>query len=98
MLVLIEKEKVGVGGGGDFQDSVWISLQRERSEGVSFVCCLLGYSAITPEVYPQDLGRAQKLCGSRGGYPGLPPSSSNKPCGFCGRKATWNRTQYLVRM
>ena len=29
--------------------------------------------------------RAQELCGSRGGHPGLP--APNSPCGFCGREA-----------
>ena len=32
--------------------------------------------------------RAQKLCESRGGRPGLPVT--NSPCGLCGRKATLN--------
>ena len=34
------------------------------------------------------LCRAQQLCESRGGRPGLPVP--NKPDGFCGRKATLN--------
>ena len=38
-------------------------------------------------------GRAQELCESRGGPPGLPVPSS--PYGFCGRKATLNGTQEL---
>ena len=33
--------------------------------------------------------RAQELCESRGGRPGL--LVTNKPRGFCGRKATLNR-------
>ena len=32
--------------------------------------------------------RAQELCESRGGRPGLPVPTS--PCGLCGRKATLN--------
>ena len=32
--------------------------------------------------------RAQKLCESRGGRPGLPVPDS--PCGLCGRKAALN--------
>ena len=41
--------------------------------------------------------RAQELCGSRGGRPGLPVP--NKPDGFCGRKATLkqdNETKQLT--
>ena len=33
--------------------------------------------------------RAQELCESRGGRPGLPVP--DKPYGFCGRKATWKK-------
>ena len=33
--------------------------------------------------------RAQELCESRGGRPGLPVP--NKPDGFCGRKAPWKK-------
>ena len=33
--------------------------------------------------------RAQELCESRGGRPGLP--IPNKPHGFCGRKTTLNQ-------
>ena len=36
-------------------------------------------------------GRAQKLCESRGGRPGLPVP--DKPDGFCGRKATLKQLQ-----
>ena len=32
--------------------------------------------------------RAQELCESRGGRPGLPVRNNYKPYGFCGRKAT----------
>ena len=35
-------------------------------------------------------GRAQELCESRGGRPGLPVL--DKPHGFCGRKATLNQS------
>ena len=35
-------------------------------------------------------GRAQELCWSRGGRPGLPVP--NSPYGLCGRKATLNYT------
>ena len=34
--------------------------------------------------------RAEELCESRGGHPGLPVP--NKPDGFCGRKATLKQT------
>ena len=36
-----------------------------------------------------SLSRAQELCGSRRGRPGLPVP--NKPDGFCGRKVTLNK-------
>ena len=41
--------------------------------------------------------RAQELCESRGGRPGLP--LANKSDGFCGRKATLKRntSQSLIR-
>ena len=39
------------------------------------------------------LNKAQELCESRGGRPGLPVP--NSPYGFCGRKATLNKVQEL---
>ena len=41
------------------------------------------------------LVRAQELCESRGGRPGL--AVSNSPCGLCGRKATlnWNSPELV---
>ena len=45
-------------------------------------------------VHPRD--RAQELCESRGGRPGLPVP--NSPYGLCGRKATLkNRAQELCK-
>ena len=35
--------------------------------------------------------RAQELCESRGGRPGLPVLNSNSPYGLCGRNATLNQ-------
>ena len=40
------------------------------------------------------LFRAQELCESRGGRPGLPVP--NGPYGLCGRKATWNLSDAIV--
>ena len=44
----------------------------------------------------KDIGviRAQELCESRGGRPGLLVPSS--PCGLCGRKATLNLNNNLI--
>ena len=40
--------------------------------------------------------RAQELCGSRGGRPGLPVPVPNKPDGFCEHKATLKRNENQV--
>ena len=47
--------------------------------------CVLGYKS---DWSLRRTTRAQKLCESRGGRPGLPVP--NKPYGLCGRKATLN--------
>ena len=41
-----------------------------------------------------DSFRAQELCGSRGGRPGL-HVRNNSPYGFCGRKATLNQSRLI---
>ena len=52
-------------------------------------CGLCGRKA-TLNLNTVERDRAQELCESRGGRPGLPVP--NKPCGFCGLKAALNRT------
>ena len=53
----------------------------KSEEGAS---CLVGLTGLTPSCLRRL--RAQELCESRGGRPGL--AVPNKPDGFCGRKAT----------
>ena len=50
---------------------------------------LLLHSFVNDQVFLRK-PRAQELCESRGGRPGLPVSVPNKPDGFCGRKGVLN--------
>ena len=86
-----KRSAVSQAEGGPYPPS---SSERPKSSGTASVGCFLleerasAGTCVKGQAPVSVLVRSQELCESGGGRPGVPVP--NKPCDFCGRKATLN--------